>query len=270
MTHFGPAYLRLQWSHATHASIDEEIIIHPTVRPALASSQACAPGLHGTDLSCGVSQQSPAIKFMLRTCCPQVVEPEYLFHDSCQPKAPSHVPGPPILAPPPRPPPPAPVVHSPPPPPPHAAGTISGALSDAACWPTTTNAQAAPDLPGLLADIKSPHRRRLPALPPTAGQPHAHSSGARLPGPSLPPLPATPPCGSLQPPCAGCHGQLPAKAALLQPCGPRAMRPGAAAGTPATGKQHCVDPAGRGQYLDCIWYASQPHGSRGCSANCFF
>ena len=31
VSHFGPAYLRLQWSHATHASIDEEIIIHPTV-----------------------------------------------------------------------------------------------------------------------------------------------------------------------------------------------------------------------------------------------
>ena len=31
VSHFGPAYLRLQWSHATHASIDEEIIVHPTV-----------------------------------------------------------------------------------------------------------------------------------------------------------------------------------------------------------------------------------------------
>ena len=32
MSHFGPAYLRLQWSHASHASVDEELIIHPEVR----------------------------------------------------------------------------------------------------------------------------------------------------------------------------------------------------------------------------------------------
>ena len=170
------------------------------MRPALASSQACAPGLHGTDLSCVLSQQSPAIIAMLCTCCPQVVEPEYLFHDSCQPKAPSHVPGPPILAPPPRPPPPGPVVHSPPPPPPHAAGTISGALSDAACQPTTTNAQAAPDLPGSVANI---HPSTGGGCPPSSPPPANHTRTALAPvyqGPVSPPFPPPSPVAPSSPP----------------------------------------------------------------------
>ena len=45
VSHYGPAYLRLQWSHATHASIDEEIIIHPTVSTSNvdALQMACLP-----------------------------------------------------------------------------------------------------------------------------------------------------------------------------------------------------------------------------------
>ena len=212
VTHFGPAYLRLQWSHATHASIDEEIIIHPTVRPALASSQACAPGLHGADLSCGVSRQSPAIIAMLCTCCPQVVEPEYLFHDSCQPKAPSHVPGPPILAPPPRPPPPAPVVHSPPPP--HAAGIDVGhvhCLTLHAGPPppmprqlqTCLGAWLTSTLPQEAAARPPPHRR-----PTTRAQLWRPSTRAQPSPPSRPPplwLPPAPLCRLPRPaPGEGC------------------------------------------------------------------
>ena len=124
------------------------------------------------------------------------MEPEYLFHDSCQPKAPSHVPGPPIHAPPPRPLPPAPVVHHPPPPPPHAAG----ALSDAACQPTTTNAQAAPGLPGSVANI---HPSTGGGCPPSPPPPANHMRTALAPvyqGPAFPPFPPPPPVAPSSPP----------------------------------------------------------------------